>query len=562
MQKMENNKILEKIWNIFSKSQKDNLLGILVDGIVYTIIIGNTLLLALYSFHSIMKNTQFIEFYNVITMLSVCVLSIALLIRFISCTAEKRYSQHILGRFKFILSPMTILELFVIVSIFYFGVEVNLIFLLLFKVFNISEYLGDDDNYAPVLILKKSFLNKKEELFITILISLGLMFLSAFIVFKFEAPVQPEKFTNIIPSISWVFGVLTGTNMIEFTPITLIGQTFHVIMIILGIVIIGLPVGILTGSFIEEISESKKKKQLNTNSNIILRAMELEQKITVRKLVDKFNLTHKRKVLDVDFLMARMVFSQETIFSAINFSDNLRLRACKQSIEIANVDNLVIESFDVNTSFGSFIKRDSNIHVISTQSIGDLGIGHFSYILADALQANYYSNEFFSSANLLPETRLNFAVNEWYNNNDDNIPEPFKEWRNILNNNIKKGDIVLYFGTGSLERVPFAHVLCGGKKGDIDFMKIENPIFDDINKIKYFFDLFSDKMKALDMPITSHSEFGNTNKNHLCQVLRNSNKANVLSLFISQKLLQFKSLDTFYTTIATLRDCIKKTLLS
>ena len=68
-----------------------------------------------------------------------------------------------------------------------------------------------------------------------------------------------EAFANIVPSIGWVFGVLTGTSIYEFTPVTYAGKILNVLMVLSGVVVVGLPIGILTGSFVAEIAESKRK---------------------------------------------------------------------------------------------------------------------------------------------------------------------------------------------------------------------------------------------------------------------------------------------------------------
>lgn len=552
-----------KIWSTMTKSSKENKSSLYYDVFLFIIIIINTLFTAANSFHSLSKSTLFQDSFQVVTIISIIILTINYLFGLWSCTASKNNNNNNLpSRIKFIFMPMSILELIVILTVVMLGSHANIIFILLIKIFKISTYFGEGDSYSPVQILKRSFINKKEELFITILFSTGLLLLNSFIIFHFEAPLQPEKFDNIVPSISWVFGVLTNISTFEFTPITLVGKVLHIIMTLLGIVIVGLPIGIITGSFIQEIDESKKNETLRKRSNILIKAFNQEQKITLRRLISTLNLSNDRKILDIDFAMSRLEYSQNEIFEASRFSKSLRIRACKQSIKSNYEDNLVLESFPVNTSFGSFIDRQSNIHVISTQSVSDMGIGHFSRLLASSMGANYYSNEFFSSTNLLQEQQINFASNELYRIMEtNNTPKPLLDWINVLKNNIHPNDLVIYLGTCGMKRDPYYHILCGGEKGEKEFSKIINPTTSNIDGITSLFKDLSTKMKEFKMPIAAHSEFGNTNKNNLTQVIREKKDADIVTIFVNQKLLQFTPLDIYYQSIKILADSIEKNLM-
>jgi hypothetical protein len=345
----------------------------------------------------------------------------------------------------------------------------------------------------------------------------------------------------------------------EFQPITVMGKISQMIMVLLGVLIVGLPIGIITGSFIQEIQESKKNEILRKRSNIIINAFKQEQKIAIRTLIKKLDLPSERKALDIDFAMARLEYSEGEIFEASRYSKSLRTRACKQTMESTYEDNLVLESFPVNTTYGSFIDRESNIHVISTQSVGDMAIGHFSRIIAAALNANYYSNEFFSSAELFEERQINFAANKFYNStNKENIPKVLNEWMETLSANIKANDLVIYLGTASATRTPYYHILCGGKKGNEDFLDIENPTINNIDDFVKFYNTLTENMDKINLPITGHSEFGNTNENHLMQVIRNKNQANVIGIFVSVKLLQFTPLDNYYKAIHSIVSAVNK----
>ncbi len=191
-----------------------------------------------------------------------------------------------------------------------------------------------------------------------------------------------------------------------------------------------------------------------------------------------------------------------------------------------------------------------------------MSLGHYTATLAKALNANYYSNEIYGLENLDEETRVNFAISKQYTVQDEEINPALKEWIDILSENVKENDLVIYLGSAAASREPFANILCGGKKGVESFKDIENPTINNIEKIEKFYEIYADKLNSLNMlPITGHSEFGNTNNNHIMQVLRNKNKAESISIILSDKILMYATLEDYYATIRILADSIKESLV-
>ena len=410
--------------------------------------------------------------------------------------------------------------------------------------------------YIPGFILFKIILKRKEELFASVILMLSLMFFASVCIYYFEKDAQPDNFSNIWQAMWWAVAALTTVGYGDVYPITVMGKVFAAVIAMCGIGMFALPAGILGSGFVDEIEQKKKEKDLKEKSGILLGAFRYESSITTRRLVDKLELPHMRKVLDVDHTMASLQYSQDEVFEAIGYSPSLRIRACKQSRDSLYEDNFIIESFPVNASFGSVNNRGSNIHVISTQSGICAGIGHFSRTLAHALNANYYSNEFFSTSNLRKETLINFASNEFYNETDhQKTPQALKEWISYFDKWVKPNDLVIYLGT-TVNLDYDLHVLCGGEKGQMSFNDVKTPTFTPVKSVVEFYTQLANNLNELDMKLTTHSLFGNTNANHLSQVLNNKYNANVITIYVGASLLEFTPIGTYYKSIKILKDCI------
>jgi len=545
------------IWSLQTQNGKKSLVNIIYDSFIYGIIILNTILAGLNSFSLFYSNSTFEGFYKVFVTFSIFVLLIDYILQLWSCVVDNRYSHPIKGRIKYLFSFLSILYLIVFIAFFTLGYKYNLIFLLLFRIFDLAKYIGEEDEYSPINILKKTFTNKKEELIITIIVVLIFLFLGAYLMYYIERPFQPEKLSNIMPSLGWVFGLFLNADFVDFHPVTIIGKVIYVLLIILGVIAVGLPVGILTGSFIEEIENSKKYKDLKTKRDMLIEAFDFEQELRIRKLVKSLELKSERKFLNVQFAMTRLELSEDDIFDACNFADNLRIRAVRRTYDSKYPDTFVIEYYIKNTSFGAFINRNSNIHIISHQNAGEFALGHFTRQIAYAINANYYSNELYSSANLRRDIRLNFAINKKYNGPKEEMPPPLREFVDILDNNIKEGDLVISFGVSDSVRKPGYHILFGGEEGNF-IRDVKNPTVNNLDAIENFYNYMSEKMQEFDLEVVTHNEFSNTNKNHITQVIRNKYKANVVTIFVKRKILHFASNESYYKQIRILADAIKK----
>ena len=164
--------------------------------------------------------------------------------------------QSKISRLEYVFSPMAIVD-FVAIIPFYLaviGYDLRALRVLrTFRLFKIGRYTDAATQFLAVII------DRKKELVISLFFSLVLMFISSYIVYLAENPLQPEKFNNIFSGISWAVATLTpGPPAYEFAkPITTIGKLSAGILQIIGIAIIALPTGIIGGGFSEKLKQRK-----------------------------------------------------------------------------------------------------------------------------------------------------------------------------------------------------------------------------------------------------------------------------------------------------------------
>jgi voltage-gated potassium channel len=191
---------------------------------------------------------------------SVAVFSVEYLARIWSCVTLKDYSKPITGRLRFMLKPMSLIDLLAILPFYLSFIEFDLLFiraLRLFRIFRIAKLVRYS---SAVRLFGRVFTNKKEELVLTMMVMLVLIVIASSLMYFAENEAQPEKFTDIPSTMWWSVMTLTTVGYGDTYPITAFGKFLTSIISILGIGFFALPTGILGAGFVEEIQKQKAKK--------------------------------------------------------------------------------------------------------------------------------------------------------------------------------------------------------------------------------------------------------------------------------------------------------------
>lgn len=97
------------------------------------------------------------------------------------------------------------------------------------------------------------FRKERRTLTSVLLIALFYIFLSALVMFTYE----PETFKNFYDAVYWATTALTTVGYGDMYPVSFEGKLISMISSLFGIAIIALPAGIVTASFVDELSKAK-----------------------------------------------------------------------------------------------------------------------------------------------------------------------------------------------------------------------------------------------------------------------------------------------------------------
>lgn len=185
---------------------------------------------------------------------SVAVFTIEYVVRLWSCTADKTYQNPVLGRLRYVFTPMVLVDLLAILPFYIpllIPIDLRILralrLLRLFRMFKLGRYSDS------LKMISTVFREKKEELFITGFVVTILLVLSSSLMYFVEHDVQPDVFSSIPATMWWGVSTLTTVGYGDVYPVTSLGKLIGALIAFLGVGMFALPAGILASGFAEAI---------------------------------------------------------------------------------------------------------------------------------------------------------------------------------------------------------------------------------------------------------------------------------------------------------------------
>ena len=203
--------------------------------------------------------------FTVLEIISVVFFTIEYMLRAWVSNLHRTYNHAVLGRVKYMLSPIAIIDLLAILPfylILVFPIDFKFITILRFfrllRVFKLKRYSKALHTLWHVIV------DKKEELVITFVTILGLLIVSSSLMYYIEHNSQPELFSSIPASMWWSVSTLTTVGYGDMVPITPFGKLLSACIAMLGIAMFALPAALLSSGFTEQIKIQSKRNNIHT----------------------------------------------------------------------------------------------------------------------------------------------------------------------------------------------------------------------------------------------------------------------------------------------------------
>lgn len=171
-----------------------------------------------------------------------------------------KYQQAVVGRLRYMLSPMALIDLISILPSLLLLTSVDLRFLRTLRLFRIVRLLHlPQCNQAMHSILQAARSKRAEFIIAGVIMFVLLIFCSSLVYFA-EHEAQPKAFSSIPATLWWGIITLTTVGYGDVYPITTMGKIIASFFAVLGIGFFAMPSAILASALIEQSRERNKDK--------------------------------------------------------------------------------------------------------------------------------------------------------------------------------------------------------------------------------------------------------------------------------------------------------------
>jgi voltage-gated potassium channel len=196
--------------------------------------------------------------FYVFEFVSVIIFSVEYVARVWSSVEIPTYQKPVIGRLRFMVTPLAIVDLLAILPFYlpFTGIDLRFLRILrMMRIFRVAK-LG---RYSQSLqMVQRVITVKKEQLVCSLFILLLLVIVAASMLYYAENTVQPEVFSSIPSSMWWAIATLTTVGYGDIYPVTGLGKLMASVIAVLGIGMVALPTGILGAGFVEEMNQRQK----------------------------------------------------------------------------------------------------------------------------------------------------------------------------------------------------------------------------------------------------------------------------------------------------------------
>jgi voltage-gated potassium channel len=254
--------VRQRIFECLEAARPGDQTSRLVDLVVLSMIMLNVAIVIFESTEP--RDRPLPRFYDAFETVSVVFFTIEYLLRIWSIVEEPRYRHAILGRVRWGLTPLAIVDVLAIAPTlamwlglfggFDLRVMRSLRLVRIFRLAKLTRYSSALQTFFSVLKERRGELG-------TSLFLLGvLLLISSSLMYTIENAAQPDRFASIPHAMWWAVATLTTVGYGDVFPVTSGGRALGAVIAVLGIGMFALPAGILGAAFSEALERQRRRQ--------------------------------------------------------------------------------------------------------------------------------------------------------------------------------------------------------------------------------------------------------------------------------------------------------------
>ena len=279
-------------------------------------------------------------------------------------------------------------------------------FIQLFRVLRVARLFRVFHYMKAFRFLGEAVSGKKKEIWVSFQFIAVITVILSFLLYLVEHTANPQMMGDGWKSIVWAFAKYLGDpgKIADMPLATPAGHVLAFLVGLMGIAFFAVPIGLLSSGFSEAISKNtratelkefreKMKKEFRRSGNKSFREYLDAQPDGGGERFKKVNFVPQR--VPVSKLQVRQGMTLDDVIETCNQFKEFRLKnlAAATSEDELAPDRFVVEQVPLNTKYGCYIPRKSQVTVVCPTSQDEVGIGWFSYYLAKMGGFNYISRE-------------------------------------------------------------------------------------------------------------------------------------------------------------------------
>lgn len=206
--------------------------------------------------------------------------------------ADGRYRAPVLGRVRYMLSPLALIDLIAILPFYLsFLLPVDLRFMRIFRlflIFKLTRY------HASMTLLTRVLRQEAGPIAAALFVLAMLLLVGASFAFIAEHDAQPQVFASIPDAMWWAIVTMTTVGYGDVVPVTPAGKVIGSLIAVIGLGMVALPAGLLASGFSDQLHQRRRAFEEEVNRTLSDGVISAEERGRLEEIRHRLGLTDQQ----------------------------------------------------------------------------------------------------------------------------------------------------------------------------------------------------------------------------------------------------------------------------